>query len=89
VALGATPSRIVALIVSRFLVIVAAGILGGVVMALWASSLISSLLHGVGPREPVTLATAAAVLGSLVAASSLTGALRALRIDPAEVLRRT
>jgi predicted permease len=89
VALGATPSRIVALIVSRFLVIVAAGILGGGVMALWASSLISSLLHGVGPRDPATLAAAAVLLGSVVAASSITGAFRAARIDAAEVLRHT
>jgi putative ABC transport system permease protein len=86
-ALGATPTRIVALILSRFLLIVCAGILIGVVGALWAASLMASLLHGVGSKDSATIAAAALVLAAVAAISTLTGALRATRIEPAEVLR--
>ncbi len=87
-ALGATPSRVVTIIVSRFLAIVAVGLLIGMAGALWASTLIASLLHGVGPRDPSTLAAAAAILAGIAAISTVAGALRATSIEPAEVLRR-
>ncbi|MGB2713917.1 MAG: ADOP family duplicated permease [Vicinamibacterales bacterium] len=87
-ALGATGRGVVTLIVSRFLLVVAVGLLVGVVGALWASSLIASLLHGVGPRDPSTLLAAAAILAGIATISSVAGALRAARIQPAEVLRQ-
>lgn len=87
-ALGATQRGVVRLIVSRFLLVVGVGILMGVVAAFWASSLIASLLHGLGPRDPATLFAAAAVLAGIAAISSVAGALRAARVQPAEVLRQ-
>jgi putative ABC transport system permease protein len=71
----------------RFLVIVAVGLLLGVLGAFWASSLIASLLHGIGPRDASTIMAATAILASVAAVASLTGAFRAARIEPADVLR--
>ena len=87
-ALGATPKGIVALILSRFLLVVCAGLLTGVMGALWSASLIASLLHGVGSRDVPTIVAAGLVLAAVAAISTLTGALRATRIEPAEVLRQ-
>ena len=86
-ALGATPRGVVTHIVLRFLVIVAVGLLLGVLGAFWASSLIASLLHGIGPRDASTIMAATAILASVAAVASLTGAFRAARIEPADVLR--
>jgi hypothetical protein len=86
-ALGATPRGVVTHIVSRFLVIVAVGLLLGVLGAFWASSLIASLLHGIGPRDASTMMAATAILAGVAAVGSLTGAFRAARIEPADVLR--
>lgn len=66
-------------------------------MARWASggnrlgsahlgSFLSGLLFGVEPVDPASLIAAAAVLGLVALGASLWPALRATRVNPAEVL---
>jgi ABC-type antimicrobial peptide transport system permease subunit len=67
--------------------LVGAGIVLGSVVSLWAANLVSTLLYGLQPRDPLTLAAAAAVLAAIGAFAGWLPARRASRIDPARVLR--
>ena len=51
------------------------------------SRAVGSLLYGVGPRDPISLALAAGLLLAAAVAASLVPARRAVRIDPAIALR--
>ena len=71
----------------RVSLLVGAGVLVGIGVSLWASRFVVSLLYGLQPRDPLTLAGAVAVLATVGAAAGWLPARRASRIDPAEVLR--
>jgi len=87
-ALGGQPSGIVTLTLTRIGALVTAGTLIGVVVAAWLSRYIAPLLYGVEPRDPVTLAVAAATLVAVATLAAWIPASRAARVDPAEVLRK-
>jgi putative ABC transport system permease protein len=59
----------------------------GSAVSLWAVHLVSTLLYGLQPRDPLTLFASIAVLGSIGALAGWLPARRASRIDPARVLR--
>jgi predicted permease len=86
-ALGASPARVVTLILRRVIVLVGAGIAAGSVVSLWASRFAASLLFGLAPQDPSTLIGAAIVLGVVGAVAAWVPTHRASRIDPACVLR--
>jgi len=88
-ALGAGPAGAIRLIHLRAGTLVGAGIAAGAVLALWGGKFLagSSLVYGLQPRDPVTLAAAAAVLGTIGAIAGYIPARLASRIDPARVLR--
>ena len=87
VALGASRSRILRMILGDVGRMVTAGVTAGTVLALLASRAVGSLLYGLSPNDPLTLAVAAGVLlvAGLVAAA--VPAKRAAGIDPAVTLR--
>ena len=87
IALGAGPAGAVRLILLRAATLVGVGVVGGVAASLWASRFVSSLLFGLQPRDPVTLAVAALVLAAIGGLAGWLPARRAARIDPAQVLR--
>ena len=70
-ALGATPGRVVRLILGRGLGLAAAGIALGLVTAAWASSMLQSLLFGVNPRSAPVYSIAAIVCLAMAAVGSL------------------
>jgi ABC-type antimicrobial peptide transport system permease subunit len=86
-ALGAAPAGVVRLVLSRVTRLVGIGVLVGTAVSVWASQFVASLLYGLEPRDPLTLAAAALMLGSVGAFAGWVPAYRASRIDPAEVLR--
>jgi ABC-type antimicrobial peptide transport system permease subunit len=88
-ALGATPSGIIRLVLSHLTLLVAVGIVIGASLALWASKFATALLYGLGPRDPVTLVGAAVTLAFVGALAGWLPAYRASRIDSAEVLRES
>lgn len=58
--------------------------LGG---SLLLTRLMSSLLYGVGPRDPVTFAAVPALLAAFAVAATRVPARRASRLDPVSALR--
>jgi putative ABC transport system permease protein len=87
VALGAEPGRIAALIVGNGAGPVLAGIAIGIGGTLGLSSLLKSLLFGVGPRDPVTFVIAPFVLLGVALIAAYVPARRAARLDPMQALR--
>jgi putative ABC transport system permease protein len=87
IALGASRSRILGMVLGDVGRMVAIGIFAGAACALLASRAVGSLLYGLEPTDPATLAIAiASLLGtSLIAA--LLPARRAAGIDPLTALR--
>ena len=59
----------------------------GLAGALALGGFLSSLLYGVGPRDPATLAIVAAALASVAAAACFLPARRATRVEPIVALR--
>jgi predicted permease len=88
-ALGAAPGGVIRLVLSRVALLVAAGVIVGAGVAIWASTFATTLLYGLESRDPATLVGAAITLGVVAALAGGLPAYRASRIDPAEVLRET
>jgi predicted permease len=86
-AIGAEPKQLVQMFVLRGLALSAVGAVIGLVAAAALGRLMSSLLFGVGPLDPV--AYAAALVATIAAATlaSYVPARRAARIDPMNTLR--
>jgi hypothetical protein len=87
IAVGATASDVLALVVGRAAVPIAAGIAGGLAISAGANRLLASQLVGVSPADPLALAAACAVFAVAAAVSCWLPARRATRIDPAVALR--
>ncbi len=86
-ALGARPVQLIGLSLRSGVRQVAAGIAVGVVGALAATRLLSSLLEGVTPTDPVTFALVIVVTGGVALLASAIPARRAARAHPGVVLR--
>jgi putative ABC transport system permease protein len=87
IALGAQRRNILALVVREGALLAAVGVSIGLVVALWATRMLGSLLYGVGAADPLTYATVAALLGGIALAASYVPARRAARVDPMVALR--
>jgi putative ABC transport system permease protein len=88
-ALGASSSGVVRLVLSQVMLLVGIGVLVGSGVSIWMSKFVATLLYGLEPRDPITLVGAAVVMGSVGAVAGWLPAYRASRIDPAEVLRES
>jgi putative ABC transport system permease protein len=86
-ALGATRSAIAASVVRESGLLVAGGVAVGVGLALMLTSSARTLLFGLEPTDPATLAAAVAGLGLVAFTASLFPARRAARLDPMTTLR--
>ena len=87
VALGARRAHVVGLVVGHAMTMAAAGVAIGVLLALWGGKSISSMLFGVGPRDPLVLGIVSVFLLAVSLAAALAPALRAARIDPTIAIR--
>jgi putative ABC transport system permease protein len=87
-ALGARSSTVLLLVFARGLLLVAVGLVTGIVAAFVLSVLIpQDLLTSVGARDPLTFAATSALLGGVALVASFIPAWRATRIDPLVALR--
>src|SRR5687767_3212469 len=87
VALGASPARVVGLMVRRGMAPVLAGLAVGLALALFATRLLRSLLYEVSASDPVTFVGVAALLAAVALVASWLPARRAARVDPTVTLR--
>jgi predicted permease len=86
-ALGAQPSGVLQLVLRRVALLVIAGVAIGAALTLWASHFVASLLFGLQPQDPITLAVAAFALLTIGLVAGWLPARRAALIDPGRVLR--
>jgi len=86
-ALGAQPSAVVRVMLTRIALFGAIGTVVGVFASVWLSRFVAPLLYGLEPRDPLKLAGSAATLASVAALAAWIPAWRATRGDPARVLR--
>jgi predicted permease len=86
-ALGATPPRVRNQVLTGAMAPVAAGLALGLAGSLAAGRVVASLLYGVEPTDPATLAGAAALLAATALTASYLPARETVRIDPVETLK--
>ena len=85
-ALGARPAQVLAYTMAGGMWLVAAGVAGGLVGALWASRMLRSLLVGVSPRDPWIYAAAAGCVLAVGVLANFVPARRAASVDPMRTL---
>ena len=86
-ALGARASRLLRMVLARGFWLAAAGVVAGVLAALWAGRFIEPLLFdGRTPRDPLAFTVAALVLLAIAVMASYLPARRAARADPRRAL---
>jgi predicted permease len=86
-ALGATRTDVLRMVLNRGLVLTFVGVGLGVVGALALARFIESLLYEIPPRDPLTYATVCVTLAAVALLASYIPALRATRVDPMIALR--
>lgn len=87
IALGARPQDVRWMVVIEGMRLAVVGILLGVPAALALTPMMRSLLFGVEARDPVVIASTAAVLICAALAATYVPAFRATRVDPVTALR--
>jgi ABC-type antimicrobial peptide transport system permease subunit len=86
-ALGADQGSVLAQVMKHGLILTTVGIAGGLAGAFALNRLIASLLFGVQPTDPTTMAGVVATITLVAAIASWLPAWRASRLDPNVVLR--
>jgi putative ABC transport system permease protein len=86
-ALGATPARAMRMIMTEGAALAGTGLVLGIAGSLAAGRAIASMLHGVGPNDPVTLAGIVAIVSVTTLGACYLPARRAARVNPLELLR--
>jgi predicted permease len=87
IAVGATVTNVLTLVLRQGLTLAAMGVVVGAVAAFGATRVMSSLLYGVEAHDPLTFAAAALALAAICASASWFPARRAASMDPVRALR--
>src|SRR5262245_49498866 len=87
IALGAAHARVLGLILKQGMSLVLTGVVIGFVAALFVGQLLSGMLYGVSPADPVSIAVATAVLLAVALLACYLPARTATRVDPIVALR--
>jgi ABC-type antimicrobial peptide transport system permease subunit len=86
-ALGAQPADVLRLILGEGTRMALIGVGVGLVCALGVTRLMSSVLYGVGARDPLTFAAVGLVLTAIAVLACYLPARRATKVDPMIALR--
>lgn len=86
-ALGARPQEVLRMVLKSGMGLAGTGVALGVAGALVLSRVMSSILYGVAPHDPLTFGMVAVLLLGVALMACLVPARRAMRVDPAVTLR--
>jgi len=86
-ALGASRSNVLRLVLNEAAVLLSAGLIVGTVLALSSGKAAETLLFGLKPTDPLTIAMAVSLLACVALLASFFPALRAARTEPMAALR--
>jgi predicted permease len=86
-ALGARRGDVIWLVLREALALVGAGVVIGLLASFAATKTVSTLLFGLKPNDPLTIAVATLLLLAVAALSAYLPARRASRVDPMAALR--
>jgi ABC-type antimicrobial peptide transport system permease subunit len=87
IAVGAPPGAVEWMVLRESLTLLACGVVIGVPCAIGVTRLVSSMLFGLSPQDPATIAAALTTLTVATLAAAYLPARRAARIDPILALR--
>jgi len=87
IALGAGRGRVIRLVLRETALLLAVGMAGGILIALWTGRAAVSLLYGLKPYDPVSIAGAVAALAVAGLAAGYAPARRAAGLEPMIALR--
>jgi putative ABC transport system permease protein len=86
-ALGATRSSILGLVMRDLVAVLAGGLAAGILISLAATRVLQQILFGLGPRDTATMLLAAGVLSAVALLAGYLPARRATKVDPMVALR--
>jgi predicted permease len=87
IAVGAKRVRVLRMILSEALVLLAAGLVPGAIALMIVTRFVAGMLYGVSALDPIRLAAVTAVLAVVALVAALFPALRATSIEPIRALR--
>ncbi len=86
-ALGATPHGLLRMLLWEGMRVTAVGATAGLVAAIFATGVLSAVLHGVDKLDPATFLVAISVTATVAIVASVVPAWSVLGMDPAKTLR--
>jgi len=86
-ALGGSRGDVAKLVIGQGMAVVIGGVIAGTMLALAATRLMSSLLFGIGATDPIAFTGVAALMVMVALLAVAVPAWRAMRLQPAAVLR--
>jgi putative ABC transport system permease protein len=86
-ALGAVPNDVVRMVLRGGILLAASGLAAGLCGFLLLARLLSSMLYGVSPYDPVTIGIGIGLVAMSATVAAFLPARRASRVDPIEALR--
>jgi predicted permease len=87
IALGAPTNQVLSGVLREALWLTSAGIILGLIAALWLTRFIQVMLYGIGSTDALTVGSVASILISVSFVAAFAPARRASRIDPIRALR--
>jgi ABC-type antimicrobial peptide transport system permease subunit len=87
IALGAETGGVLWLVLKESLLLLGAGVVIGVPVALAAMRLVRNQLFGLSPSDPITLCAATLLIGLVTMLAGYLPARRAAKVDPMVALR--